>query len=96
MPVYVYKCDACGQVFERKQAVTEGPLSDCPECEGRVRRVFQPVGIVFKGSGWYVTDHRSPSATTEPAAKETTASTPVSPAPDSTSKLAEAKPAEGK
>jgi putative FmdB family regulatory protein len=63
MPVYVYKCDQCGLAFERKQAVTEAPLCDCPECEGRVRRVIQPVGVVFKGSGWYVTDHRSHNAT---------------------------------
>ncbi|NPV06717.1 MAG: hypothetical protein HPY83_01985 [Anaerolineae bacterium] len=63
MPVYVYKCDTCGVAFERKQAVTEGPLTDCPECEGHVRRVYQPVGVVFKGSGFYVTDNRPRTAT---------------------------------
>ncbi|MHB0878018.1 MAG: FmdB family zinc ribbon protein [Anaerolineae bacterium] len=63
MPMYVYQCDKCGLTFERKQAVTEAPLCDCPECDGHVRRVIQPVGVVFKGSGWYVTDHRSKNAT---------------------------------
>lgn len=65
MPVYVYKCDACGLAFERKQSVSEGPLHDCPECEGHVRRVIQPVGVLFKGSGFYVTDNRSHAATTD-------------------------------
>lgn len=65
MPVYVYKCDACGLTFERKQTVTERPLAGCPECDGHVRRVIQPVGIVFKGSGFYVTDHRSHNSTTD-------------------------------
>jgi putative FmdB family regulatory protein len=62
MPMYVYQCDKCGLTFERKQAIAEAPLCDCPECDGRVRRVIQPVGVVFKGSGWYVTDHRSKTA----------------------------------
>ena len=65
MPVYVYRCDACGLTFERRQTVTEAPLTKCPECEGYVRRVIQPVGIVFKGSGFYVTDNRSHSPTTD-------------------------------
>lgn len=70
MPMYVYQCDKCGQAFERKQAVTEAPLSDCPECDGHVRRVIQPVGVVFKGSGWYVTDHRSKSADSSARGKD--------------------------
>jgi putative FmdB family regulatory protein len=74
MPVYVYKCDTCGLAFERKQSVTEGPLTDCPECEGRVRRVYQPVGVVFKGSGFYVTDNRSRSATSAPPSSSSSSS----------------------
>ncbi len=65
MPVYVYKCDTCGVAFERKQSVSEPHLTDCPECEGQVRRVFQPVGVLFKGSGFYVTDSRPKSASGE-------------------------------
>ena len=70
MPMYVYQCDKCGLTFERKQAVTEAPLSDCPECDGHVRRVIQPVGVVFKGSGWYITDHRSKTADSSARSKE--------------------------
>ena len=62
MPIYVYKCKQCGLRFERFQRVTEDPVSVCPECCGEVRRVFQPVGIVFKGSGFYATDNRKTSS----------------------------------
>jgi len=58
MPIYVYVCDTCGLRFERRQSMLAQPLVDCPECEGHVQRVVQPVGVVFKGSGFYVTDHR--------------------------------------
>lgn len=59
MPTYVYACNACGSQFEKFQSFKDEPLNACP-CgqEGSVRRVFQPVGIVFKGSGWYITDSR--------------------------------------
>lgn len=70
MPIYVYRCDTCGLTFERRQRMTEAPLTDCPECEGHVQRVIQPVGIVFKGSGFYVTDNRSHSSTALPGKKE--------------------------
>jgi len=70
MPIYVYRCDTCGLTFERRQRMTEAPLTDCPECDGHVRRVIQPVGIVFKGSGFYVTDNRSKSSTALPGKKE--------------------------
>ena len=69
MPVYVYQCETCGVTFERRQRMLEEPLTDCPECSGRVHRVIQPVGIVFKGSGFYVTDNRSPSSTALPGSK---------------------------
>ena len=62
MPIYVYGCDTCAQTFERRQSISDAPLVDCPECEGRVQRLIQPVGIVFKGSGFYVTDHRKSSS----------------------------------
>jgi putative FmdB family regulatory protein len=76
MPIYVYECDCCGLRFERRQSMTAQPLIDCPECEGHVRRVVQPVGVVFKGSGFYVTDHRrskdkAPSESGTKAAKAT-------------------------
>jgi putative FmdB family regulatory protein len=71
MPIYVYQCDTCGLAFEHRQRMADDPLVDCPECDGHVRRIIQPVGIVFKGSGFYVTDNRSRSSTALPGKKET-------------------------
>jgi putative FmdB family regulatory protein len=62
MPIYTYVCDNCGIQFDRHQHFDEDPLVRCPECEhDTLRKIFLPVGIVFKGSGFYATDHRSPS-----------------------------------
>ena len=58
MPTYEYKCEECGIRFERFQHFSDEPIKVCPECEGTVRRVIQPVGIIFKGSGFYVTDNK--------------------------------------
>ena len=69
MPIYVYQCEACGMTFERRQRMSEPPMTACPECKGQIHRVIQPVGIVFKGSGFYVTDNRSPSSTALPGTK---------------------------
>ena len=60
MPTYVYKCDDCEHTFEARQRFSDEPLSECPACEtGNVRRVINNVGIVFKGSGFYITDSRN-------------------------------------
>ena len=62
MPVYAYRCESCGVHFERQQSFSEAPLKRCPECnKNTLRKVIGPVGVVFKGSGFYSTDHRSPS-----------------------------------
>ena len=62
MPIYTYRCESCGVQFERNQKFTDAPLTRCPECGKKsLRKVYMPVGIVFKGSGFYSTDHRSPS-----------------------------------
>ena len=62
MPIYTYRCENCGVQFERYQKFEEQTLTWCPECNKKsLRKVYQPVGIVFKGSGFYSTDHRSPS-----------------------------------
>jgi len=62
MPLYSYRCDNCGVQFEQRQHFTDAPLVRCPECgENSLRKLFQPVGVVFKGSGFYATDNRSPS-----------------------------------
>jgi putative FmdB family regulatory protein len=62
MPIYTYRCENCGVQFDQKQKFSDSPLVTCPECGKKsLRKVYQPVGIVFKGSGFYATDHRSPS-----------------------------------
>ncbi|MBI3764102.1 MAG: zinc ribbon domain-containing protein [Chloroflexi bacterium] len=62
MPVYAYQCDNCGVQFERTQKFTDPPVTRCPECRKKtVRKLLASPSIVFKGSGWYATDHRSPS-----------------------------------
>ena len=61
MPIYVYVCTNCGLHFERHQRIIDDPVEICPECAGQVQRVIQPVGVVFKGSGFYVTDNRRTS-----------------------------------
>ena len=59
MPTYQYACTECGEQLEMVQKFSDNPLTVCPACEGRLRKVFSPVGIVFKGSGFYRTDSRS-------------------------------------
>lgn len=62
MPIYTYHCENCGIRFEQQQSFNDPPLVRCPECnKNALRKVYTPVGIVFKGSGFYATDHRSPS-----------------------------------
>ena len=62
MPTYTYQCDNCGIRFDRYQKFEDQPLSYCPECKKKsLRKIYSPVGIVFKGSGFYATDNRSPS-----------------------------------
>ena len=62
MPLYEYQCTECGVRFERRQHFQDAPIRTCPECGGTVQRLIGPVGVVFKGSGFYSTDHRSGSA----------------------------------
>ncbi|HXZ04032.1 MAG TPA: FmdB family zinc ribbon protein [Ktedonobacteraceae bacterium] len=57
MPTYEYLCRECSNRFETWQKMTDDPLTTCPECEGPIRRVLFPAGVVFKGSGFYKTDH---------------------------------------
>jgi putative FmdB family regulatory protein len=71
MPIYEYACTACGERTEAKQGFDDPPLTVCPICGGVLRKLYSPVGIVFKGSGFYSTDKKKPSAAsrdTKPAA----------------------------
>jgi len=65
MPIYEYKCSKCGETFEVIQTFSEGPLGVHPGCGGNVARVFSPPGIIFKGSGFHVTDYRKDSSPAE-------------------------------
>ena len=62
MPTYSYACTACEHHFDTVQKFTDASLTDCPECSGRLRKLFSSVGIVFKGSGFYRTDSRTSSS----------------------------------
>jgi putative FmdB family regulatory protein len=70
MPIYEYECEQCGVRFEKLQRMTEESLTECPECSGHIHRVMQPVGVIFKGSGFYVTDNKGKSSTNIPANKK--------------------------
>ena len=72
MPTYQYTCTECGEPLEAAQKFTDAPLTVCPACGGRLRKVFSAVGIVFKGSGFYRTDSRNGSGATAPAASSST------------------------
>ncbi|GAA2521143.1 FmdB family zinc ribbon protein [Pilimelia columellifera] len=67
MPTYQYACTACGHELEAVQSFSDGQLTECPQCAGRLRKVFSAVGVVFKGSGFYRTDSRGKAASAEPA-----------------------------
>ena len=63
MPTYEYECEKCGHCFEEFQSITAGPLEECPECKGKVKRLISKgAGIIFKGSGFYETDYKNPSS----------------------------------
>lgn len=72
MPVYTYRCENCGVEFDHRQSFQDPYLTVCPECGAKaLRRVYKPVGIIFKGSGFYATDHRSPSGQSHKASSST-------------------------
>ncbi len=74
MPTYQYTCTECAEPVEAVQKFTDAPLTECVACGGRLRKVFSPVGIVFKGSGFYRTDSRNGSSAATTAPKEKTSS----------------------
>jgi putative FmdB family regulatory protein len=77
VPTYEYACTACGERLEVVQRITDEPLTDCPRCAGRLRKVFAPVGVVFKGSGFYATDSRRKPAADKPATDKPAADKPT-------------------
>ncbi|MET8178518.1 FmdB family zinc ribbon protein [Streptomyces sp. NPDC005336] len=92
MPTYQYQCTACGEGLEAVQKFTDDALTECPSCQGRLKKVFSAVGIVFKGSGFYRNDSRSSSSSSssgagsaKPAAKSDSGSSSSSSSSDSSS-----------
>ncbi|NEC05009.1 FmdB family zinc ribbon protein [Streptomyces sp. SID7909] len=67
MPTYQYQCTECGEGLEAVQKFTDDALTVCPNCDGRLKKVFSAVGIVFKGSGFYRNDSRGSSSSSTPA-----------------------------
>jgi len=90
MPTYEYECTSCGHTFEKFQVMTAEPLKKCPKCSKKVRRLLgRGSGLIFKGSGFYSTDYRSPTYS-EKAKKDTESSTPKT---ESAPAATESKPA---
>ena len=86
MPVYTYRCESCGVQFERHQSFHDEPLKTCPECRKKtLKKVITSSRIIFKGSGFYATDHRSASGSSSRESK-----------PESTEKKEESKPSDTK
>lgn len=88
MPKYQYQCKDCGEALEVQQSFTDDALTVCPACNGDLRKVFNAVGVVFKGSGFYRNDSRSTSSSSDsakPAAKESSTSSSSSDSSSSTS-----------
>ncbi|MES4886785.1 FmdB family zinc ribbon protein [Streptomyces sp. NPDC096012] len=90
MPTYQYQCTECGEGLEAVQKFTDDALTECPRCEGRLKKVFSAVGIVFKGSGFYRNDSRGSSSSSSPASKPSSSSDSKS-SPASSSASSESK-----
>ena len=74
MPTYQYACTSCGERLEAVQTFTDDPLTECPTCHGVLRKVFSPVGVVFKGSGFYKTDSRKSAKSSTSTSTSTSSS----------------------
>ena len=104
MPTYEYVCTKCGEGLEAVQSFNDPPLTKCPQCKGKLRKVFSAAGIVFKGSGFYKTDSRSGSKSSasttsdtkdSKSASESSPSTSSSPSESSSSGASSAKKSTG-
>jgi len=92
MPVYTYRCDSCGIQFERHQSFQDAPLKTCPECRKKsLRKVITPTRIIFKGSGFYATDHKSPSGSKSSSGTKTAENKPEKAEKKEESKTSETK-----
>ncbi|MFH8340047.1 FmdB family zinc ribbon protein [Streptomyces sp. AM6-12] len=92
MPTYQYQCTECGEGLEAVQKFTDDALTECPSCNGRLKKVFSAVGIVFKGSGFYRNDSRGSTSSSSPATKSSGSSASGSSASGSSSASSDSKP----
>ena len=92
MPTYQYACTSCGERLEAVQKFSDDPLTECPACGGALRKVFSPVGVVFKGSGFYKTDSRSSSKSS--SSSSTSSTKPDTSSADSASSTSDTKSAD--
>jgi putative FmdB family regulatory protein len=90
MPTYQYACTECDHAFEQFQSFSDASLTECPACEGRLRKVYNAVGVVFKGSGFYRTDSRSGSGSGSKGSSSTSSTTSSSSSSSSSSSTAAA------
>ena len=95
MPVYTYRCESCGVQFERHQSFHDAPLRTCPECRKKsLKKVITPTRVIFKGSGFYATDHKSPSGDKSTSGSNSGESEKKTESKSSESKSSETKSAE--
>lgn len=85
MPTYQYACTECGHAFEQFQSFSDDSLTVCPACDGKLRKVFNAVGVVFKGSGFYRTDSRSDGGSSSTTTATTTTASTTTPSSSSDS-----------
>ncbi|WP_345669365.1 FmdB family zinc ribbon protein [Streptomyces similanensis] len=85
MPTYQYQCTECGEGLEAVQKFTDDALTECPNCAGRLKKVFSAVGIVFKGSGFYRNDSRGSSSSSSPSSSKSSSSSASAGSSDSSS-----------
>ena len=85
MPTYQYSCTECGHAFEQVQSFSDDALTVCPECSGKLRKLFNAVGVVFKGSGFYRTDSRDKNGASEKSAEKASEPSTATPAASSSS-----------
>ncbi|AZP18468.1 FmdB family transcriptional regulator [Streptomyces aquilus] len=91
MPTYQYQCTECGEGLEAVQKFTDDALTECPNCGGRLKKVFSAVGIVFKGSGFYRNDSRGSSSSSSPASSSKSSTSSTSSSSTSTSSSSDSK-----
>jgi putative FmdB family regulatory protein len=93
VPTYQYSCTECGHFFEAVQSFSEDSLTVCPECDGRLRKVYNAVGVVFKGSGFYRTDSRASTSPGSSSGSESSSTKADSGTATKTESKSESKPA---